>query len=157
MDMLERAQDANEQALAELRGVVRSILPPVLAERSLPDALTSLAAACPVTCRVDASLPARYAASVEATAYYVVAEALTNIARHSGARDAAVWLGHRDSLLRVEITDDGRGGADPGRGSGLRGIRNRVEALDGTFALSDRMPADEAAKPRPAGLGGSPR
>lgn len=135
-DILDRAQDANEQALAELRAVVRSIVPPVLAERSLPDALTALAAACPVECRIDAGLAERYAVSVEATVYFVVAEALTNIARHSGARNATVRLGREDGLLRVDVTDDGHGGAEARDGSGLRGIRHRVEAHDGTFALT---------------------
>jgi signal transduction histidine kinase len=136
MEILQRAQDANEQALAELRGVVRSILPPVLTERSLPDALTALAAACPVACYVDAHLPERYAMSVEATVYFIVAEGLTNIARHSGAGHASVRLRRRDDRLCVEIADDGRGGADPGSGSGLSGIQRRVEAHDGTFALT---------------------
>ncbi|HEX3792336.1 MAG TPA: sensor domain-containing protein [Pseudonocardiaceae bacterium] len=134
--ILDRAQDAAEQALAELRGVVRSILPPVLTDRSLPDALTALAAACPVTCRIDARVPDRCAASVEATAYFVVAEALTNIARHSGAGTAAVRLRRREDRLFVEVTDDGHGGADEHGGSGLGGIRRRVEAHDGTFALA---------------------
>jgi signal transduction histidine kinase len=136
MEILRRAQDANEQALAELRGVVRSILPPVLAERSLPDALTALAAACPVACYVEAHLPERYAMSVEATVYFVVAEGLTNVARHSGAGHATVRLYLRDNQLCAEIADDGRGGADPDGGSGLSGIRRRVEAHDGTFTLS---------------------
>ncbi|MFC6022019.1 sensor histidine kinase [Plantactinospora solaniradicis] len=133
--IIDRAQDAAEQALAELRAVVRSILPPVLTDRSLVDALAALAADCPVTCRIDADVPARCAASVEATAYFVVAEALTNVARHSGARHATVKLQRRGDQLSVEITDDGRGGADEHRGSGLLGIRRRVEAHDGTFAL----------------------
>jgi signal transduction histidine kinase len=135
-EILERAQDAAEQALAELRGVVRSILPPVLTERSLPDALTALAADCPVACRIDADLPGRYAVSVQATAYFVVAEALTNIAKHSEAGTATVRLRHERDRLRVEITDDGRGGAAEDTGSGLTGIRRRVEAHDGVFALA---------------------
>jgi signal transduction histidine kinase len=133
--ILARAQDAAEQALAELRGVVRSILPPVLTDRSLPDALSALAASCPVTCRIDADVPDRCAASVEATAYFVVAEALTNIARHSGGQAATVLLRRDTDRLCVEVTDDGHGGADEGGGSGLGGIRRRVEAHDGTFAL----------------------
>ncbi|GAB2959893.1 sensor domain-containing protein [Amycolatopsis acidiphila] len=135
-EILDRAQDAAEQALAELRGVVRSILPPVLTARSLPDALTGLAADCVVPCEVDAEVPDRCAASVEATLYFVVAEALTNIARHSGAGHATVRLRRRDERLCVDITDDGHGGADGHGGSGLTGIRRRVEAHDGTFALS---------------------
>ncbi|MYV98016.1 sensor histidine kinase [Streptomyces sp. SID3343] len=134
-DVLERAQSAAEQALAELRTVVRSILPPVLADRSLADALTGLAAACPVSCRIDADDIERHAASVEATAYFVVAEALTNIARHSAARSAAVTLRRRDDRLCLTITDDGCGGADEQGGSGLTGIRRRAEAHDGTFTL----------------------
>lgn len=134
--ILDRAQDAAEEALAELRAVVRSILPPVLAERSLADALTALAASSSVDCRIQSDLPGRYASSVEASVYYVVAEALTNIAKHSGARHAVVRLNRRDDLLCLEIVDDGRGGAAEHDGSGLGGIRRRVEALDGTFALA---------------------
>ncbi len=84
--ILERAQNAAEQALAELRTVARGILPPVLADRGLAGALAGLAATCPVPCRIDVEVPGRCAASVEATAYFVVAEALTNVAKHSGAR-----------------------------------------------------------------------
>lgn len=134
--VLDRAQGAAEQALAELRAVVRGILPPVLVDRSLTDALSALAADCPVPCRVDADLPERFAASVEATAYFSVAEALTNVARHSGARRATVTLRRHDDRLRIEVTDDGRGGADERTGSGLAGIRRRVEAHDGAFTLA---------------------
>jgi signal transduction histidine kinase len=133
--VLDRAQDAAEQALTELRGVVRTILPPVLTDRSLPDALASLAATCPVPCTVDAGVPGRSAASVEATVYFVVAETLTNVAKHSGASQVIVHLRRSDDRLYATITDDGRGGADEDGGSGLAGIRRRVEAHDGTFAL----------------------
>ncbi|MEV6441924.1 sensor histidine kinase [Amycolatopsis sp. NPDC051716] len=135
-EILERAQDAGEQALAELRAVVRSILPPVLTERSLPDALTALAADCPVTCRIDADLPGRPAVSVQVTAYFVVAEALTNVARHSGASTATIRLRGERDRVHVEVSDDGRGGAHEDTGSGLTGIRRRVEAHDGSFALA---------------------
>ncbi|MFF3243304.1 sensor histidine kinase [Streptomyces sp. NPDC002870] len=133
--MLEQAQGAAEQALAELRQVVRSILPPVLADRSLTDALAGLAADCPVPCRIDAGVPTRCAASVEATAYFVVAEALTNIAKHSQAEHATVRVRRRDDRLLLQITDDGRGGADES-GSGIVGIRRRTEAHDGTLELT---------------------
>ncbi|WP_433359209.1 sensor histidine kinase [Streptosporangium sp. CA-115845] len=135
-EILERAQGAAEQALSDLRTVVRSILPPVLEDRSLADALTGLAAACPVPCEVDAGLPGRCAASVEATAYFVVAEALTNIARHSQAGHATVAVHRRDDWLHLRIIDDGRGRADEHSGSGLGGIRRRAEAHDGTFMLT---------------------
>ncbi|MEV0351226.1 sensor domain-containing protein [Nonomuraea sp. NPDC050680] len=134
--ILERAQDAAEQALAELRGVVRSILPPVLTDRSLSDALTGLATACPVPCRIDADLPVRCASSVEATAYFVVAETLTNIAKHSRAGRADVLVRLQDDRLHLRITDDGQGGADERDGSGFVGIRRRTEAHDGTFMLT---------------------
>ncbi|MFG3162809.1 sensor domain-containing protein [Streptomyces sp. NPDC048232] len=135
-ELLERAQSAAEQALAELRSVARGILPPVLADRGLAGALSGLAADCAVPCRVEADVPRRCAASVEATAYFVVAEALTNIAKHSGAGRAWVTAGVRGDRLRVVVGDDGRGGADETGGSGLSGIRRRVAALDGTFDLT---------------------
>jgi signal transduction histidine kinase len=134
--ILERAQDAAEQALAELRTVARGILPPVLADRGLAGALAGLAANCGVPCRVTVDVPGRCAASVEATAYFVVAEALTNIARHSGARHATVTVRRRDDRLDVLVGDDGRGGADERRGSGITGIRRRIEAHDGRLTLT---------------------
>ncbi|MFB4286439.1 sensor domain-containing protein [Nonomuraea sp. ATR24] len=132
---LVRAQDAVRQSLDELRGVVRSILPPVLIDQSLADALTGLAATSPVPCTVAVDLPAKAAASVEATVYFLVAEALTNTAKHGRARHVAVEARRVGDRLQVRITDDGRGGADERHGSGLRGIRGRVEAHDGTFTL----------------------
>ena len=135
-EILSRVQTAAEYALAELRGVVRSILPPVLTERSLPDALAGLAAACPVDCHIDANPTERCAVSVEATVYYAVAEALTNIAKHSGAGHATLRHRRHQDRLCAEITDDGGGRADSRGGSGLSGIRQRVEAHDGTFELS---------------------
>ncbi|WP_314416068.1 sensor histidine kinase [Streptomyces kroppenstedtii] len=135
-ELLERAQSAAEQALSELRSVARGILPPVLADRGLAGALTGLAASCPVPCRIDVEAPERCAASVEATAYFVVAETLTNIAKHSGARQAAVTVRSGGGRLRLDITDDGRGGADEAGGSGLSGIRNRIAAHDGTLELA---------------------
>ncbi|GAB2827979.1 sensor histidine kinase [Streptomyces daliensis] len=135
-ELLERAQSAAEQALSELRSVARGILPPVLADRGLAGALTGLAASCPVPCRIDVEVPERCAASVEATAYFVVAEALTNIAKHSGARQASVTVRGRGDRLHLDVTDDGRGGADEEGGSGLAGIRNRIAAHDGALELA---------------------
>src|SRR5262249_25618061 len=120
--ILERAQSAAEQALAELRTVARGILPPVLADRGLDGALAALAAECAVPCRVEVATPGRCPASVEATAYFVVAEALTNISRHSQARRAAVAVTRVGDRLRLCVTDDGRGGADEHGGTGLAGI-----------------------------------
>lgn len=135
-EILGRAQGAAEEALADLRAVVRSILPPVLTDRSLPDALLSLASTFPIPVRVDAAGVGRSAASVEATAYFVVAEALTNVAKHSGAQSATVTVRQADGRLRLTIVDDGHGGADAGTGSGLLGIRRRAEAHDGTLTLT---------------------
>ena len=134
--LLERAQSSAEQALAELRAVARGILPPVLADRGLAGALSGLAASCAVPCRTEVDMPDRCAAAVESTAYFVVAEALTNIAKHSGATHAAVEARSSGARLRLLISDDGTGGADENRGSGLVGIRRRVEALDGVLTLT---------------------
>ncbi|GAB3686401.1 sensor histidine kinase [Angustibacter aerolatus] len=134
-DLLERAQVATETALAELRGVVRDILPPVLADRGLAEALGSLAAASVVPCTVDVDLLRRCPATVEATAWFAVAEALTNVARHSGATSARVTVRLRGDELVLRVADDGRGGAAERPGSGLAGLRRRLEALDGRLVL----------------------
>jgi signal transduction histidine kinase len=135
-EVLDRAQDAAELALADLRTVVRGILPPVLDDRGLAAALAGLAAGSGVPCVVEVDVPGRCAASVEATAYFVVAEALTNVAKHSGARTAAVTVRRAGDRLRLTVTDDGHGGADESHGSGLAGIRRRVGAYDGRFTLT---------------------
>jgi signal transduction histidine kinase len=135
-EILERAQTAAELALADLRAVVRSILPPVLLDRGLVGALSGLAAQSPVPCHVEADVEGRCPASVEATAYFVVAEALTNAARHGHARNVAVSVRRIGDRLAVSVMDDGRGGADETLGSGLGGIRRRVEAHDGTMTLT---------------------
>ncbi|WP_018351424.1 sensor histidine kinase [Longispora albida] len=133
--MLERAQAAAEEALAELRTVIRGILPPILDQRGLDGALAALAAGSPVPCTVSVDVPVRCPTSVEATAYFVVAEALTNTARHSGAANAAVGVRRVGDVLEIEVSDDGRGGATES-GSGLAGLRGRVAAHDGTLAVS---------------------
>jgi signal transduction histidine kinase len=135
-EILDRAQDAAEQALGELRTVVRGILPPVLDDRGLAGALAGLAASCAVPCRLDVDVPVRCAASVEATAYFVVAEALTNVVKHSGAAGVVVSVRRDADRVRVRVEDDGHGGAHEGAGSGLAGIRRRVEAFDGRFTVT---------------------
>jgi signal transduction histidine kinase len=135
-ELLDRAQDAAEQALADLRAVARGILPPVLENRGLAGALTGLASECAVPCEAEIDVDGRCAASVEATAYFVVAEALTNVVKHSGASHATMTATLRDQRLHLEVTDDGQGGADTAGGSGLDGIRHRVEAYDGVLTLS---------------------
>jgi signal transduction histidine kinase len=134
--LLERAQSSAELALAELRAVARGILPPVLADRGLAGALSGLATASAVPCRIEVDMPGRCAAAVESTAYFVVAEALTNIAKHSGATHAEVEVRTVGARLRLRIADDGKGGADESGGSGLIGIRRRIEALDGELTVT---------------------
>jgi signal transduction histidine kinase len=136
---LDEAQDGAEAALAELRHVVRGIHPPVLTDRGLAGAVRALAAdvAVPVTADLDGVEDGRrLPAAIEAAAYFVVAEALTNISKHSGATAATVRIGRGPGTLRVVIGDDGHGGADERAGSGLVGIRRRVAALDGTTRIS---------------------
>ncbi|WP_089155904.1 sensor histidine kinase [Micromonospora sp. NBS 11-29] len=135
-DILEQAQNAAEQALGELRTVVRGILPPVLDDRGLAGALAGLAGGSTVPCRLTVDVSVRCAAAVEATAYFVVAEALTNVVRHSGASTADVVVRRERDRLLVTVTDDGHGDADETRGSGLTGIRRRVEAYDGRMTLT---------------------
>ncbi|GHJ08094.1 histidine kinase [Micromonospora humidisoli] len=135
-EILGQAQDAAEQALGELRTVVRGILPPVLDDRGLTGALAGLAGDCAVPCRLTVDVPVRCAVSVEATAYFVVAEALTNVVRHSGAGRVDVTVRRRQDRLLVTVTDDGHGDADETRGSGLTGIRRRVGAYDGRMMLT---------------------
>jgi signal transduction histidine kinase len=134
--VLAQAQDAAELALAELRSVARGILPPVLADRGLSGALAGLAAGSGVPCRLEVDIVGRCPASVEAAAYFVVAEALTNAAKHSAAAGVAVTVQRDQDQLIIVVEDDGRGGADERRGSGLTGIRRRVEAFDGSLTLT---------------------
>lgn len=131
---VDRAQDAAEAALADLRSVARTILPPVLSDRGLSGALHALATDSPVPCRVEVDVSTRCAAAVEATAYFTVAEALTNAARHSNASRVQVTVRRNSARLEVTVADDGVGGANE-RGSGLLGIRRRAEALDGTMTV----------------------
>jgi signal transduction histidine kinase len=135
-ELLAEARQATTEALAELREVVRGIHPPVLADRGLDGAAQALALASPVPTEVEIDIPARLPAPVESAAYFAVAETLTNVIKHSQADRSWVRLRHADGRLVMVVGDDGRGGADPGAGSGLEGIRRRLAALDGTLAVS---------------------
>ncbi|MDO9409424.1 histidine kinase [Patulibacter sp.] len=133
---LELAVAEARGAIGELRELVAGIHPTILTSRGLTAAVESLTARSPVL--VTTSVPERRRpARVEATAYFVVAEALANVARHAGATRARVEVTEDDDALRVVVADDGRGGADPRAGSGLQGLRDRVEAVGGTFAVAD--------------------
>ncbi|MFF4241675.1 sensor histidine kinase [Actinomadura geliboluensis] len=128
------AREGIEEALTQLRTVIRGIYPPILSDRGLAGALRALAAGQPIPVELDVA-DGRAPAAVEAAAYFVVAEALTNIAKHSGARHGWVVLRRDPARLVISVRDDGKGGADPDRGSGLAGIRRRVAALDGTTRI----------------------
>ncbi|MFG3707188.1 sensor histidine kinase [Micromonospora sp. NPDC047670] len=131
--LLEQAQETSAAALAELRDLVRGIHPPVLAERGLGDAIRAIALDTPLPVDVDVDLPGRFEAPVESAAYFVTCEALTNAARC--AAHISVSVSHRDGVLRTVVTDDGPGGADPARGTGLRGIQRRLATFDGAMTL----------------------
>ena len=134
--LLAEAREASGSALVELRHLVRGIHPPVLAERGLDGAVRALALNMPLPVTVDGGVSGRLDTPVESAAYFVVAEALTNVARHSRARSAWVSLRHDGRSLFLMVGDDGHGGADPEAGTGLRGIERRLAAFDGTMTLS---------------------
>ena len=137
--LLADAQDQAEEALTELRHVVRGVHPPILTDRGLVGAVRALGASSGLRVDVRADGLAdgpRAPAAVEAAAYFVVAEALTNATRHSGADRAEVLLARSRSALSVRVRDEGCGGADDSAGSGLTGMRRRVAALDGTLRLT---------------------
>ncbi|MBL1073407.1 sensor domain-containing protein [Nocardia sp. 2] len=175
-NLVRKAQDTAESALAELRDVVRSVYPPILADRGLTSAISALAARCPIPCvlhidgiehsrhpgalldrdpqleEVDSGQKhagmagtghagmtgglTRRPAAVEAAAYFVIAEAITNATKHAGAGHLSISVGGPPELLIIEVRDDGRGAAREVEGGGLAGIRRRAEALDGSMVLT---------------------
>ncbi|WP_410557757.1 sensor histidine kinase [Actinomadura fulvescens] len=134
--LLVEAREASGTALSELRGLVRGIHPPVLAERGLEGGVRALALSLPLPVDVVIDLPGRAEAPVESAAYFAVAEILANVAKHSGARRAWIDVHHANGALKMIVGDDGLGGADPEAGSGMRGIERRLAAFDGTMAVS---------------------
>ncbi|RDI19231.1 sensor histidine kinase [Lentzea flaviverrucosa] len=125
-----------KQLLVELREFVHGIHPQALSDLGLPAALQELADRSPIPVTVRCHVPARPSGTVESAAYFVVTEALSNAAKHSGATRIEVAASLRHNVLTVEVTDDGRGGADTGHGSGLTGLADRCAALGGTLSLS---------------------
>jgi signal transduction histidine kinase len=133
---LDRAAEELRLAIEELRELARGIHPTILTDAGLGPALRSLAGRSPATVTVAALPDGRFPATVEATAYFVVSEALANVAKHAGGAAAAVRVDWRDGSLTVEVRDRGPGGADPARGSGLRGLQDRVAAAGGRLAVT---------------------
>ncbi|MET8697569.1 sensor domain-containing protein [Kitasatospora sp. NPDC004723] len=134
-----RLADAHREAgevLAGLRELINGIHPQVLTDRGLPEACADAADRSPVPVSTRFALPARLPAPVESAGYFAVTEALANIAKHSGASAASVEGRYADGRLTIEVADDGRGGADPGRGTGLTGLADRVAVVDGTLTVS---------------------
>jgi signal transduction histidine kinase len=135
--LLAEARTAAGDALGDLRALVRGILPPVLADRGLAGAIQALVLASPVPIEMSFELPTeRLPAPVESAAYFAVAEVITNVIKHSAAQSAWIRLHQADDRLFMVVGDDGGGGADPEKGSGLRGIKHRLEAFDGTVQIS---------------------
>jgi signal transduction histidine kinase len=134
--LVDHAHAEAKTVLAELRGLVRGVHPPVLTDRGLDAALSGLAALCPVPVDVEVDVPVRPRAAVEAAAYFVVAEALTNVAKHARATQVRVVVEQhgRPPMLGVVITDDGVGGADP-EAEGLSGLADRVGGVDGRLSV----------------------
>jgi signal transduction histidine kinase len=130
------AHEQAKQLMAELRELIHGIQPQILTDLGLPAALTELADSSPIPVAVDARLESRLPGQVENTAYFAVAEALTNIAKHSGATSARVTARRHDGVLTIEVSDNGHGGADPSRGSGLTGLADRVAVAGGRMLLS---------------------
>ncbi|MYV97717.1 sensor histidine kinase [Streptomyces sp. SID3343] len=126
-----------QEALEELRALSRGIAPPILVDRGLHEALTALAARSTVPAELDTvALDRRLDTGVETTAYFVIAESLTNVAKHSHAHRCVIGLRHSEGTLRIWVTDDGVGGAAPAKGHGLRGLDERLHAVGGRLRVS---------------------
>lgn len=133
--LLAEARETITTALQDLRSVVHSIHPPVLADRGLNGAVEALALDMGMSMTLSLDLAGRPPEPVESAAYFAVAEGLANVSKHAAATQASVSLSHDGTRLGIEVCDDGAGGADPATGSGLRGIARRLQALDGTMEV----------------------
>jgi signal transduction histidine kinase len=133
--LMAKAREASAETLSELRRVIRGIHPPVLAERGLGDAVRALAVDSPLRISVEVDLPQRPEPPVEAAVYFAISELLANAARHGGAESAQIDISNNGPNIRITVTDDGWGGADPSKGSGLAGIERRLAAFDGVLAI----------------------
>jgi signal transduction histidine kinase len=134
-DDMRLARRQLDDALAELRRLVRGIHPPILTDRGLYQALAALAADSPLDVQVSGDQTDRFPPAVESAAYFVAAEGLANAGKHADATRATITLTRLAETISFRLTDDGRGGADP-TGAGLDGLRRRIEALDGTLTVT---------------------
>src|SRR5213594_4355592 len=134
-ELIDEASHEVQAGLSELRALARGLHPPLLTESGLPAAVTSLADRSPIVTSVNASTERRYSEPVEVTAYFVIAEALANAAKHSQASAIQVRIDEVSGRLRIEVSDDGIGGADLGDGSGLVGLKDRTSAIGGTLSV----------------------
>jgi signal transduction histidine kinase len=132
---VEEAHEEAKRALTELRGFIRGLHPAVLDDRGLDAALSGIAARAPLPVDVRVTVPRRCSPTVEAVAYFVVSEALTNVARHANATRAEIVVEQSAGKLRVMVRDNGQGGASPDGGTGLRGLAQRVASVDGTLRI----------------------
>jgi len=121
--------------MAEIRNLARGIHPAVLTDRGLDAAVSALAGRSPVPVTVDIETEGRLPDAVETAAYFIVAEALTNITRHSNATEASITIRRLEDFLSIDIIDNGTGGADASKGTGLTGMLDRATALDGTLTI----------------------
>jgi signal transduction histidine kinase len=134
--LVAEARETSLRALTDLRHLVRGIYPPVLADRGLAHATRALALDTPLPVELDIDLPGRLTPPVESACYFAVAEMLANAVKHSGARRVHIRIQHTAGVLRIEVADDGAGGADPARGTGLCGVERRLGTFDGILAVS---------------------
>jgi signal transduction histidine kinase len=134
--LVAEARETSSRALADLRDLVRGIYPPVLADRGLADAVRTLALDTPMTVDTDITLSGEPPMPIAAAVYFGIAEVLTNAVRHSGADTVQIGIGYAGGLLRATVADDGAGGADASRGTGLAGVERRLATFDGVFAVT---------------------
>ncbi|GAA4394669.1 sensor histidine kinase [Actinomadura verrucosospora] len=136
MRVIVEAHEEAKAALTELRDLIRGLHPAVLEDRGLDAALSGVAARVPLPVRLRVDIEPRASSTVEAVAYFVVSEALTNVVKHARAKEVDVRVARLGDVLRVTVRDDGAGGADPSAGTGLTGLARRVRSVDGTFRIT---------------------
>ncbi|XVQ09049.1 histidine kinase [Spirillospora sp. CA-255316] len=135
MRVIVEAHEEAKEALTEMRDLIRGLHPAVLEDRGLDAALSGIAARVPLPVRLRVDVPRRASSTVEAVAYFVVSESLANVVKHARASSVEIDVARRGDTLLVAVADDGVGGADPSRGSGLAGLGRRVRSVDGTFRI----------------------